>query len=318
MTGAGFSVLVWALFTALLSGGDVYEWLQGISYRSSGQSGIALGYWACVYLYGIPYSILVQALVLRFDRCGRFVWLAVLYPFGGYLFYAVFGLLNGGGFSEWIFGTAVAGTVAAIVAALFLCGTWIGTMRTNAALRVGVVLPALLAAAVLLIPPGGFARGWTVSMPAADEAIAEFDYLNGERPMPAFRLAAGQRARYELVFDVAAAKPGGGGYGMRVEGPRGDWTQTPLDKGMGGVIETEAAGEFRVFVYGDRTSGTVQLLWSVDEVKDDSTSMSTAPLGDSPPQPIVTVGGTTLPVMQSTCLLLFHLGGVDGGSPGPE
>ncbi len=264
VTGAGLCMSAGALFAALWSGGDVYEWIQSISFRNSGQSGIAPAYWACVYLYGIPYSMLAHALVRRFVRRGRMAWLALIYPAGGYLFFAAVGMWNGG-LTDWIIGTILAGTAAAVVATLFLCGTWIGAARTYAAPAIGVVLPSLLAATVLLAPPGGFARGWTVSTPAANEAVASFEYLNGERAMPPFRLEANQRARYELVFEVDAAKPGGGAYGTRVEGPREGWTQAPLVEGMGGLIETDAAGEFRVIVHGDRTSGTVRMRWSVEE-----------------------------------------------------
>ncbi|MCI3919115.1 hypothetical protein MO973_02575 [Paenibacillus sp. TRM 82003] len=257
-----------ALFAALRSGGDLYDWIQGISYRSNGRHGLAPVYWACVYLYGIPYSILAQALIRRFVRRGRVIWLSLIYPLGGYLFFAALGVMNAG-LTDWIVGTVIAGTVAAVVAALFYCGTLIGASRTYAALGLGIVLPALLATAATLAPPGGFARGWTVSTPSADETIAAFDYLNGERPMPAYRLEAGQRARYELEFDVAAAKFGGGGYGMRVEGPADGWTSAPLDQGRGGVIETDVEGEYRVFIYGDRTYGTVRLRWSVEEADSD-------------------------------------------------
>lgn len=267
LTGAGLCMAAAAFFALLQSGGDLFEWLQAISFRSSGQRGIAPAYWACVYLYGIPYSILVRTLfrrVLR-SRSYRVIWLAPVYPLGGYLFFALYGMLNGG-MTDLFIGVIIAGTAAAVVGVIFYCGTLMGSSSSYAAPAIGILLPALLATAVLLMPHGGFARGWMVSTPAAGEAIAMFEYLNGERPLPAMRLEAGQRARYELVYDLADARTGGA-YGMRVEGPRSGWTQAPPDQGMGGIIESSVAGAFRVFVYGDRISGTVRLKWEVEDVE---------------------------------------------------
>jgi hypothetical protein len=238
LSGAGLSLSVFYTFLLLLSGFDMYKFVEEISKWS---------YWIIFFGYGIVCSVVIDLLTSKITRITLTLKI-LLYVIAGYAFFII---------QELNASTLFAGTVGAICALIFYFGTYASKKTTLFPYVFVIAVPLFF----IILMNYDFTEKiqWT-EVRSDSTYTASFDYFNGKHEIP-IRATKGQT----ITISIDVTNTNGGGYGFHVLNEKDKLVGMIEESGGKMKINAQNTGVYRIVLTGDDLKGSFKVVWSIEE-----------------------------------------------------
>ncbi|WP_020616528.1 hypothetical protein [Paenibacillus daejeonensis] len=210
----------------------------------------AMPFWTFLYIYGVLYSISVDAVTFRLRPQLQAFVRVLLYIAGGYVpFFVLFW-----NHLEYVVFIGLYGVVCA------LCFYGLDTSMKRKWPLSGIAACVLLVVlSWLTLADHTRVEGWTEQLTESG-FTATFDYFHGERAIP-LSLEAGETLTLQVNFRM----DGDGGHGFRVADRSGDPIGMELLADDTMRLVTERDMEIHIMISGNRASGEVEVRWHMEK-----------------------------------------------------
>ncbi|ARK32646.1 hypothetical protein [Halalkalibacter krulwichiae] len=236
VAGAGFSITILFIISFLITGRELYEFVETISHWSL---------WLLFFGYGVICSIVIDFLCSNVFKRDLKV---LLYILAGYGCFLIFGL-------NYV--TIIAGTVGALCALIFYGGLTLAERSKAFTYLCAFVLPILFLALIQF----DFTEKKQWEAVQTDSSFhATFHYFNGRHHIP-IAVEDGKTVQFQVKFTVE----NGASHGYHVRDEAGDlvgMTETSEDSQL---INVEDPGIYHIVVTGRHLEGSVQVDWEIVE-----------------------------------------------------
>jgi hypothetical protein len=234
IASAGFLMFVLSICFILLTGLDMYEFVEEISNWYI---------WAILYGYGILCSMFIDLILIKKTKMDSFIRI-ILYIVAGY---AIF-LING--MNAF---TLIAGTVGALCSIIFYFGTLLSSGYKIIKPAFAVLVPLTL---LLLTNVDFTEKEQWVEEKGDNTYSATFDHFNGKHEIP-LNLKAGQTITIYHEFH----NTNGGGHGFHILNERNHLVGVTEGIDNEVILEVEDAGIYRIVITGDDVKGGFNVAW---------------------------------------------------------
>ncbi|MEK5522098.1 hypothetical protein [Heyndrickxia sp. FSL W8-0423] len=232
--GAGFLMFVISNYVLLVSGIDMYEFVEGIANWFL---------WGIVFGYGILCSLFIDLYVFRIPKTGYIIKI-ILYIVAGYAFFII---------SAINVYTLFAGTVGALCSLIFYFGTYLSSRFKSFKYVFSFVIPLTL---IILMNVDFTEKEQWVEVKSDHTYNATFDYFNGKHEIPV-QAKAGQTITLYHEFN----NTNGGGHGFHVLNEKNKLVGiTEVSEGVM-KLKVQVAGVYRIVVTGDDVKGSFKVTW---------------------------------------------------------